>query len=49
LDLRAFRAREEGDASGLELILYEDTDHFQIKRNFLNRRQTFLDILWSED
>ena len=36
-------------SSGLERIEYEDTDHFQITRNFLNRRQTFLDILLSED
>jgi len=36
-------------SSGLERIEYEDTDHFQITRNFLNRRQTFLDILLAED
>jgi predicted ATPase len=36
-------------SSGLERIEYEDTDHFQITRNFLNRRETFLDILLSED
>lgn len=34
---------------GLERVDYEDTDHFQITRNFLNRRQTFLDVLLSED
>ncbi len=34
---------------GLERIEYEDSDHFQITRNFLNRRQTFLDVLLSED
>jgi predicted ATPase len=32
-------------ASGLERVDYEDTDHFQVTRSFLNRRQTFLDVL----
>lgn len=36
-------------SEGLERIDYEDSDHFQVTRNFLNRRQTFLDILLSED
>jgi len=36
-------------ASGLERVEYEDTDHFQVTRNFLNRRQTFLDVLLSDD
>jgi predicted ATPase len=34
---------------GLERVEYEDTEHFQVTRNFLNRRQTFLDILLSPD
>jgi predicted ATPase len=34
---------------GLERIEYEDTDHFQVTRNFLNRRETFLDVLLAED
>jgi len=34
--------------SGLERVEYEDTDHFQVTRNFLNRRQTFLDVLLEE-
>ena len=34
---------------GLDRIAYEDTDHFQVTRNFLNRRQTFLDILLSDN
>jgi predicted ATPase len=34
---------------GLERVDYEDTDHFQVTRNFLNRRETFLDILLSDD
>ena len=36
-------------SSGLERVEYEDTDHFQITRSFLNRRQTFLDVLLEED
>jgi predicted ATPase len=35
--------------SGPERVEYEDTDHFQITRNFLNRRQTFLDVLLTEE
>jgi predicted ATPase len=35
--------------NGLERVDYEDTDHFQITRNFLNRRHTFLDILLSAE
>ena len=34
---------------GLERVDYEDTDHFQVTRNYLNRRQTFLDVLLSGD
>lgn len=34
---------------GLERVDYEDTEHFQVTRNFLNRRQTFLDILLTPD
>ena len=34
---------------GLERVDYEDTEHFQVTRNFLNRRQTFLDILLADD
>jgi predicted ATPase len=33
---------------GIERIDYEETDHFQITRNFLNRRETFLEILLSD-
>lgn len=36
-------------ARGLERVDYEDTDHYQVTRNFLNRRQIFLDTLLSED
>jgi predicted ATPase len=34
---------------GLERIDYEDTDHFQVTRNFLNRREAFLDVLLADD
>ncbi|MBL8772784.1 MAG: AAA family ATPase [Phenylobacterium sp.] len=34
---------------GLERIAYEDTDHYQVTRSFLNRRQTFLDTLLADD
>jgi predicted ATPase len=34
---------------GLERVEYEDTDHFQVTRSFLNRRQIFLDALLSDD
>ena len=36
-------------SSGLERVEYEDTDHFQVTRSFLNRRQTFLDVLLEEE
>jgi predicted ATPase len=35
-------------SDGLARIDYEETDHFQVTRNFLNRRQAFLDVLLSE-
>jgi len=34
---------------GLDRIEYEDTDHYQVTRNFLTRREMMLDILLSED
>lgn len=34
---------------GLERIDYEDTDHFQVTRNFLNHRPVFLDTLLADD
>jgi predicted ATPase len=34
---------------GLDRVDYEETEHFQVTRNFLNRRQTFLDILLAPD
>lgn len=33
---------------GLERVAYEDTEHYEITRGFLNRRQTYLDILMEE-
>lgn len=33
---------------GLERVEYEDTEHYQVARGFLNRRQTYLDILLEE-
>lgn len=36
-------------ASGLDRIEYEDTEHFQITRSFLNRRQTFLEVLLADE
>ena len=33
---------------GLERVEYEDTEHYEITRGFLNRRQTYLDILLEE-
>ena len=35
--------------NGLERVDYENTDHFQITRNFLNHRPVFLDTLLAED
>ena len=37
------------DSGGIRAIPYEETEHFQVTRNFLNRRQTFLDVLLAED
>jgi predicted ATPase len=34
---------------GVERVEYEDTDHFQVTRSFLNRRDVFLETLLSED
>jgi predicted ATPase len=38
----------QASANGLDRIAYEDTEHFQITRSFLNRRETFLDVLLSD-
>lgn len=34
---------------GLERVEYEDTDHYQVTRNFLTRREMMLDILLKPD
>ena len=34
---------------GLERIAYEDTEHYQVTRGFLNRPQTYLNVLMSDD
>ncbi len=34
---------------GLERVEYEDTEHVSITRSFLNRRQTFLDVLLEDE
>ena len=36
-------------AKGLERVEYEDTDHFQVTRNFLSRRRVGLDTLLADD
>jgi predicted ATPase len=33
---------------GLERVAYEETEHYQVTRNFLNHRETFLKTLLSE-
>ena len=33
---------------GLDRVEYEDTDHYQVTRNFLLRRETMLDVLMKE-
>ena len=35
--------------NGVEPTAYEDLEHVSVTRNFLNRRQTFLDVLLSDD
>ncbi|WP_425995948.1 hypothetical protein [Caulobacter sp. DWR1-3-2b1] len=39
----------ETSERGLERVEYEDLDHVTVTRSFLNRRQTILDVLLSED
>lgn len=34
---------------GLEQVAYEDTEHFQVTRQFLNNRQAMLDLLLEDD
>ncbi len=39
----------QASANGLDRVEYEDTEHFQITRGFLNRRETYLDVLLADD
>ena len=39
----------QASADGLERVAYEDTEHYQITRGFLNRPQAYLDILLADD
>lgn len=39
----------EATPRGLDRVEYEDTEHFQITRSFLNRRRTFLETLLADD
>ncbi len=34
---------------GVDRVEYEDTDHYQVTRNFLTRREMMLEVLLSED
>jgi predicted ATPase len=34
---------------GVDRVEYEDTDHYQVTRNFLTRREMMLDVLLAED
>ena len=39
----------QASAHGLERVAYEYTEHYQITRGFLNRPQTYLDVLLADD
>lgn len=39
----------QASAHGLERIEYEDTEHYQVTRGFLNRRETYLNVLLADD
>jgi predicted ATPase len=39
----------QASSHGLERVAWEDTDHYQITRGFLNRPQTYLDVLLADD
>jgi predicted ATPase len=36
-------------AHGLERVEYEDTEHFEVTKGFLNRREIYLDVLLADD
>lgn len=39
----------QASSHGLERVAWENTDHYQITRGFLNRSQTYLDVLLADD
>jgi len=39
----------QASANGLERVAWEDTEHYQVTRGFLNRPQTYLDVLLGDD
>jgi predicted ATPase len=39
----------QASETGLDRVEYEDTEHFQITRGFLNRRESFLQVLLEDD
>jgi predicted ATPase len=39
----------QASGHGLERTGYEDTEHFQVTRGFLNRRETYLEVLLADD
>lgn len=36
-------------AHGMDRVEYEDTEHYAVTKGFLNRRETYLDVLLAED
>ncbi|MFN3559507.1 MAG: AAA family ATPase [Brevundimonas sp.] len=36
-------------AHGLDRVQYEDTEHYEVTKGFLNRRETYLDVLLADD
>jgi len=44
-DACIYRASEHG----LERVEYEDTEHYEVTKGFLNRREVYLDVLLAED
>jgi len=36
-------------AHGLERVAYEDTEHYEVTKGFLNRREVYLNVLLAED
>jgi predicted ATPase len=36
-------------AHGLERVAYEDTEHYEVTKGFLNRREVYLDVLLADE